>query len=61
MQEAWIDLECPNCGELWEATLTDLPEPGGEHSCRHCGDTRSMVEFPRTARDLDVLESFHQG
>lgn len=61
MQEAWIELECPSCGEQWEETLDELPSPDGEHACRNCGEVRPMVELAQTERDLDILESFHQG
>lgn len=61
MQEAWIELECPSCGELWEAKLDDLPGPEGEHECQNCGDRRPMVELAQTERELEILESFHQG
>lgn len=61
MQEAWIQLHCPACDEQWEANPADLPEPGAEFTCGHCGETRSVVEFAKTQRDFEILEAFHAG
>jgi len=59
MTDAWIQLQCPNCGETWEANPGDLPAPDRDFNCNHCGRTRPLSEFAQTARDLDVLEEFH--
>lgn len=59
MVEAWIQLQCPNCGEGWEDGPTDLPGPDADHTCRHCGESRRVAEFMRTQRDLEILEEFH--
>ena len=59
MREAWIRLECPECTETWEANPADLPAPGRSFTCKHCGATRSISEFPRTQRGFEILESFH--
>ena len=59
MDEAWIQLQCPDCETTWEENPADLPEPGAETACEACGDTRSACEFMHTARDLEILEEFH--
>lgn len=59
MDEAWIQLQCPNCGETWEANPSDLPAPGTDYSCRSCEATNPTREFMRTARDLEILKEFH--
>ncbi|MDG5777093.1 hypothetical protein VB773_21130 [Haloarculaceae archaeon H-GB2-1] len=61
MTEAWIQLQCPQCGETWEANPSKLPTPGAEFRCRHCGATRPTSEFMRATRDLEVLEAFHEA
>jgi len=37
----------------------DLPEPTVERDCAHCGAVRPISEFPKTARDFEILEQFH--
>jgi hypothetical protein len=59
MQEAWIQLRCPACETQWEANPADLPAPQETMTCDSCGDTRRISEFTKTARDFEVLESFH--
>jgi hypothetical protein len=61
MQEAWIQLQCPGCGEQWEANPADLPATDADFPCRSCGDSRPLVEFAKTARGLDIIEAFHAG
>lgn len=61
MSEAWIQLLCPECERMWESSPGDLPAPGERFACERCGATRSVSEFARTQRDLDILESFHEG
>ncbi|MFC7138564.1 hypothetical protein ACFQMA_01785 [Halosimplex aquaticum] len=60
MQEAWIQLRCPDCGEQWEANPVDLPEPQGSFTCEQCDGARPVSEFTKTARDFEILESFHE-
>ena len=58
MTEAWIQLTCPDCSEHWEANPADLPAPGDPFDCPACGERRSVSEFTRTGRDLEILEQF---
>ena len=61
MQEAWIQLQCPDCGEQWETNPADLHEPDREFACEHCDATRPLSEFAKTQRDFEILEEFHAG
>jgi len=61
MPEAWITLECPECGEDWEANPADLPAPDDAFTCNHCGKTHPISEFAKTKRGFEILESFHEG
>lgn len=55
MQEAWLQLLCPDCDKHWEATAADLPSPETPFVCDDCGAERSLSEFMKTARDLELL------
>jgi len=59
MQEAWIQLQCPDCGEQWEANPADLSEPAAEFACKECSGTARLSEFTKTARDFEILDEFH--
>lgn len=59
MQEAWIRLLCPGCGESWEANPTDLHGPREGMDCNHCDVHRPTAEFARTDRDYEILRQFH--
>lgn len=60
MTETWIQLHCPSCGETWEEGPNDLPAPGGDFTCNHCGAERATAEFMRTERNLEMWQSFHE-
>lgn len=59
MAEAWIPLECVECGEQWEDTPSDLPAPGTEFTCDHCETQRPVSEFVKTQRGFEMLTAFH--
>jgi len=59
MQEAWLQLRCPDCDKHWEATPTDLPSPDTPFICDDCSEERSLSEFMKTTRDLELLREFH--
>lgn len=59
MPEAIIQIRCPECENHWEENPVDLPPPGEEFRCSHCGARRSTSEFMRAKRDLEILEEFH--
>jgi hypothetical protein len=58
MPPAWIQLQCPACGDDWEADPTALPAPDESFSCDGCGATERTAEFMKTTRSLEVLEEF---
>jgi len=60
MQEAWLQLRCPDCDKHWEATPTDLPSPDTQFDCDGCGAERPLSEFMKTTRDLELLREFHR-
>jgi len=55
MQEAFAELSCPDCEKLWEVDANDAPAPDATFDCPDCGEARSLSEFARTGRDLEVL------
>ncbi|MFW6448853.1 MAG: hypothetical protein ACOC0X_04855 [Halobacteriota archaeon] len=57
MREAYVQLRCPVCGKDWQANPGDLPGPDEGFSCPDCEDTRTMTEFMRTARDLEIYKT----
>jgi len=59
MQEAWIQLQCPDCATEWEASVSDLPASSQQFQCDHCDSSRPMAEFTKTARDLEVLRDMN--
>lgn len=52
-----MQLRCPVCGKDWQANPGDLPGPDEGFSCPDCEDTRTMTEFMRTARDLEIYKT----
>jgi predicted RNA-binding Zn-ribbon protein involved in translation (DUF1610 family) len=59
MPEAWISVQCPECGDVWEDSPTDLPAPDVEFRCPKCDVERSTSEFMKTHRDLEILRDFY--
>lgn len=55
MQEALVELACPNCEKLWEEDANYMPDPKESFACPPCGAERRTSEFCRTERDLEVL------
>jgi predicted RNA-binding Zn-ribbon protein involved in translation (DUF1610 family) len=58
MDEAFVQLVCPECTKNWEAKPMDLPAADTDFTCPDCGTERSLAEFMRTDRDLAVLKEF---
>jgi len=58
MNEAFVQLSCPECMKDWEAKPMDLPARNEPFSCPDCGEQRPTAEFMRTDRDLEVLKEF---
>lgn len=57
MEEAFVQLLCPECSKAWESTPRDLPKPAATFHCPNCHASRRMSEFLRTDRDLKILKS----
>ncbi|AWB27831.1 DUF7836 family putative zinc-binding protein [Halococcoides cellulosivorans] len=57
MEEAWIQLTCPDCDHEYSKTATTLPGPDATHTCDDCDGAAPLSEFTRTARDLEILRS----
>ena len=60
MPEAFVRLVCPACENHWEGNPSDLPAPHDAFTCTNCDAERHTAEFMRTARDLEILEEFHE-
>lgn len=58
MQEAWLQMQCPECEENWEEKVTALSAPDTAFTCDACGTSRPLSEFMKTSRDLEILEQF---
>jgi len=58
MNEAFVQLVCPDCRKDWEAKPMDLPAPDAVFACPDCEAERPVAEFMRTDRDLEVLKEF---
>lgn len=58
MRPAWIQLECPTCGEIWESTLDAVPLLDEEFECPYCRTRNPVSEFVRTREGLKVLGEF---
>jgi tRNA(Ile2) C34 agmatinyltransferase TiaS len=57
MEEAFVQLLCPECTKAWESSPGDLPDPRENFHCPNCHATRRTSEFMRTERDLETLQS----
>jgi len=58
MVQAWIQLRCPSCEQMWESSPTDLPPPTADFECASCGERRSTAQFMKDQRDLEILKQF---
>lgn len=60
MPEAFVRLVCPACEAHWEGNPSDLPAPDDPFGCTNCDADGRTATFMRTARDLEILEQFHE-
>lgn len=58
MVEAWIELRCPACEQVWESSPTDLPAADAKFECASCGERRTTAQFMKDQRDLEILKQF---
>jgi ssDNA-binding Zn-finger/Zn-ribbon topoisomerase 1 len=61
MNEAFVQLACPDCEKHWEDEPMDLPAPDAEFTCPDCGEQRRTSEFMRTDRDLEILQELTEA
>ncbi|MFT4957327.1 MAG: NMD protein affecting ribosome stability and mRNA decay [Halobacteriales archaeon] len=59
MDEAYVQLLCPECTKDWQTSPSSLPDPKDMLHCPNCHATRLTAEFMRTERDLQTLENLH--
>lgn len=60
MQEAYVELTCPNCNKLWERDPNELGDAETPFECPDCGERAPLGEFARTTRDLEVIEEMEE-
>jgi ribosomal protein S27E len=58
MNEAFVQLQCPDCLKDWERNHAELPAPDVTVECPDCGTTRPTSEFMRTDRDVTNRQAF---
>lgn len=58
MEEAFVQLLCPECSKNWQNAPSDLPDVRQNFSCPTCHATRRLSEFMRTERDLEIVQQF---
>ena len=56
MDEAYVQLLCPECTKGWQSSPSELPELREMYHCPNCHATRLTAEFMRTERDLQTLQ-----
>lgn len=57
MEEAYVQLLCPDCTKDWETRPNGLPSARDSFRCPDCETERPLSEFMRTERDLETLRS----
>lgn len=58
MDEAFVQLLCPECSKDWQENPIDLPGLRRNFSCPSCHATRRLAEFMRTDRDFEAVKQF---
>lgn len=58
VKPAWIQLECPDCREVWESTPDAVPPLGDEFECPYCRSQGSVAGFVKTSEGLTAIETF---
>ena len=56
MDEATVQLLCPDCDKSWHAVPGGLPGTTEPFDCPGCQASRRTAEFMRTDRDLRTLK-----
>ncbi|RJT06456.1 MULTISPECIES: hypothetical protein [Halococcus] len=58
MDEAAVQLLCPECAKHWRSAPRDLPASDAVFHCPNCHASYRLTEFMRTDRDLTTLRQF---
>jgi predicted RNA-binding Zn-ribbon protein involved in translation (DUF1610 family) len=56
MDEAAVQLLCPECTKHWRSTPRELPATDSLFHCPNCHASYRITEFMRTDRDLSTLK-----
>jgi predicted RNA-binding Zn-ribbon protein involved in translation (DUF1610 family) len=56
MDEAAVQLLCPECAKHWRETPRQLPAGGSTFHCPNCHASYRISEFMRTDRDLNAFK-----
>lgn len=56
MDEAAVQLLCPECAKNWRETPRELPTTDSLFHCPNCHASYRITEFMRTDRDLNTLK-----
>jgi predicted RNA-binding Zn-ribbon protein involved in translation (DUF1610 family) len=56
MDEAAVQLLCPECAKHWRETPRELPDGGSTFHCPNCHASYRISEFMRTDRDLNAFK-----
>jgi DNA-directed RNA polymerase subunit RPC12/RpoP len=56
MEEAHVQLRCPECGKDWQTKPGELPDRDRTYHCPNCHASRRLSEYLRTERDLTTLK-----
>ncbi|MCU4739975.1 hypothetical protein OB955_10595 [Halobacteria archaeon AArc-m2/3/4] len=56
MDEATVQLLCPECTKDWQVSPGALPDAAEMYHCPNCHASRHTSEFMRTDRDLRALK-----
>ncbi|MFB6188018.1 MAG: hypothetical protein ABEI86_14285 [Halobacteriaceae archaeon] len=60
VNEAYVNLLCPNCSRSWESNPSSLPKHDEEFTCPECNAKYKVAEFMRTDRDLETLKQLQE-
>lgn len=58
MPEAYVNLQCPGCGKVWEGKPHRLPDRRETYRCPDCEAQHPLAEFAQSQRDLEIIDEF---
>lgn len=56
MEEAHVQLVCPECTKEWQSKPQELPESERTFHCPNCHASRPLTRYIPTERDLKALQ-----